>query len=622
MPNTIPRSTLPMSMQHKEFPIEIVSKTANGGRIRINTAAVDRQRDRVLPSGARLENYLKNPVVQWGHNYTDPFATIGRTIQIMRTAEAIDVEFELRPAANEADPQNIVRLLWEGDWVRTSSVGFMPIAAKPNSGGGYDFSEWELLEWSLVPIPANQEALRLAMKSISALAEDEVAQADATLVSGDETPDAAIAGAVVASKAWMRKALIGAPQRHMHFILYEVRTVDVPDDATVLVMDNTLGECTDQPHPDRGKTIAFKRAIFVPPLSLADGDRVHAIERRDEADETLIADDHWEVAELSDIVDALPFDDEVKSVAATFGDLLPVGMLTDRVFERAVQVAKRLHRTANHGALVSEAVEEKAGRVLSKKNEDKIRAARDNLDEVLAEVESQQDDTPAEAEAAFDVVRAKHDEAALLLPCPYNCGMDTIAFTWGMYACDQCGGTFEVIPTQAGDLGAVKFPDTFEVVAVEPGDVLKGAIPPHTTPKADADTPWDAAAVLREAPNDRRVLRKIHTWVNSEGDPDAKSSYKLPHHLVDGRVVLRGVNNAKARLPQSSIPQSDQAGCEAHLNRHQKQFKAADVMQDMARALTEAATELRGETHLSEEDERALVTELRTLVTTIQEALT
>jgi len=35
-----------------------------------------------------------------------------------------------------------------------------------NEFGGMDFVSWELLEWSLVPIPANQEALRLAIKSI------------------------------------------------------------------------------------------------------------------------------------------------------------------------------------------------------------------------------------------------------------------------------------------------------------------------------------------------------------------------------------------------------------------------------------------------------------------------
>jgi len=153
---------------HKTFGIEVVEATKSGGRIIINTASVDRDRDRVLPGGCRAENYLKNPVVQWGHEYRAPWSTIGKTTSMTIEADRITAEFELRPAANDQDPQNIIRLLWEGGWVRTASIGFIPKVGKQNDLGGYDFSEWELLEWSLVPIPANQDALRLAVKSMDA----------------------------------------------------------------------------------------------------------------------------------------------------------------------------------------------------------------------------------------------------------------------------------------------------------------------------------------------------------------------------------------------------------------------------------------------------------------------
>jgi len=149
---------------HKTFEIQVLSGSDQGGRILINTGAVDRDRDRVMPSGMKVENYTRNPVVQWGHNYRDPWATVGKTTRLDVTPEGIIAEFELRPAANDQDPQNIVRLLWEGGWVRTASIGFIPTQGKQNAEGGMDFSEWELLEWSLVPIPANQDALRLAVK--------------------------------------------------------------------------------------------------------------------------------------------------------------------------------------------------------------------------------------------------------------------------------------------------------------------------------------------------------------------------------------------------------------------------------------------------------------------------
>jgi hypothetical protein len=147
--------------------VRVLEKRKDGGRIVINTASVDRDRDRVMPSGALVENYLRNPIVQWGHNYRDPWATVGKTTLLEKEVGGLIAEFELRPAANDQDPQNIIRLLWDGEWIRTSSIGFIPREGKPNELGGMDFSSWELLEWSLVPIPSNQEALRLAVTGIS-----------------------------------------------------------------------------------------------------------------------------------------------------------------------------------------------------------------------------------------------------------------------------------------------------------------------------------------------------------------------------------------------------------------------------------------------------------------------
>jgi HK97 family phage prohead protease len=132
----------------------------------ISTGSYDRDNDRVIPGGGKFANYLKNPVVQYGHNYREPWATVGRTIKLEITKDGIIADFELRPAASESDPQNIVLLLWNGDWVRTASIGFAPMKREDNERDGIDFAEWELLEWSIVPIPSNQEALRQAVKAM------------------------------------------------------------------------------------------------------------------------------------------------------------------------------------------------------------------------------------------------------------------------------------------------------------------------------------------------------------------------------------------------------------------------------------------------------------------------
>lgn len=150
----------------KTVDFQVLEKADNGGRILISNAAFDRDADRVYPMGAQLDNYLKNPVVQWGHGYSEPWQTVGRTTGLEVTSEGVVASFELRPAANDQDPQNIVKLLWDGGWIRTASIGFIPKAAQPNQAGGNDFTQWELLEWSLVPIPANQDALRMSMKAL------------------------------------------------------------------------------------------------------------------------------------------------------------------------------------------------------------------------------------------------------------------------------------------------------------------------------------------------------------------------------------------------------------------------------------------------------------------------
>lgn len=155
-----------MSMQYKILEFKSADRRKDGGRITISTGGVDRDKDRVFPQGAKTANYLNNPVVLWGHNYYSAESLIGRSRSIEVTETGIVADFELRPAANESDPQNVVLLLWEQEFVRAASIGFLPNWEKvlPNDFGGLDFVDWELLEFSLVSVPANADALRLAAK--------------------------------------------------------------------------------------------------------------------------------------------------------------------------------------------------------------------------------------------------------------------------------------------------------------------------------------------------------------------------------------------------------------------------------------------------------------------------
>lgn len=125
----------------------------------------------------------------------------------------------------------------------------------------------------------------------------------------------------------------------------------------------------------------------------------------------------------------------------------------------------------------------------------------------------------------------------------------------------------------------------------------RAAIPPHSAPKANEDAAWDGPGQVGMCPAEEMPLRRMMAWVDGEGDPDAKQSYKLPHHNADGDVVWRGVAAAMARLLQAGtqIPDSDRRGVYNHLARHYTQFdKEAPEFRSHEELSALGPTELRG----------------------------
>ena len=149
-----------------------------------STPAVDRDRDRVIPTGADVSNYAKNPVLLFGHVYDEPWAVIGKASDLTVTQGDIRFRPELRQPANDNDPMTIIQALWDQGLLRAASIGFAPKEYKDNNHGGRDFTAWELFEISLVPVPANQEALRLAAKAIKGL--ETVATETTTTATGQQ----------------------------------------------------------------------------------------------------------------------------------------------------------------------------------------------------------------------------------------------------------------------------------------------------------------------------------------------------------------------------------------------------------------------------------------------------
>jgi phage head maturation protease len=132
----------------------------------ISTAAPDRAGDMILPKGLRnADEFLKNPVVLWAHQRSMP--PIGTCERL--TIEADRIVAETKFSATSPFAHDVFQLYAEGV-LRGWSIGFVPAQVVPIPGargkaaGGVCFPEWDLLEYSAVPIPENPQALTRAVR--------------------------------------------------------------------------------------------------------------------------------------------------------------------------------------------------------------------------------------------------------------------------------------------------------------------------------------------------------------------------------------------------------------------------------------------------------------------------
>jgi len=154
-----------MEKQIKTFSVETKSVDPEAGiyEAMLSTEAEDRDGDVLLASGGDASNYLKNPVVLFGHNYGDPNAIVAKALEITSIpGVGIKLVFQFleRGISQTAD---LVRALWDQKFLNAMSLGFIPKAFEPRPEGGLIFTAFEILEGSIVTIPANASALRLAL---------------------------------------------------------------------------------------------------------------------------------------------------------------------------------------------------------------------------------------------------------------------------------------------------------------------------------------------------------------------------------------------------------------------------------------------------------------------------
>jgi HK97 family phage prohead protease len=138
----------------------------------------DRGGDRILNEGWELDNFVKNPVFLWAHDYFS--LPIGKAQGV--TSEKGKLIFDIQFAtADQYEFADTVYKLYKGGFLTAVSVGFIPKEWKFLEKEDDDPSQFfmpkiflrqELLELSAVPVPANANALMQAV-TLGAVSADE-----------------------------------------------------------------------------------------------------------------------------------------------------------------------------------------------------------------------------------------------------------------------------------------------------------------------------------------------------------------------------------------------------------------------------------------------------------------
>ena len=153
--------------------VDVVERqTLDENRYRVTIAAREdvRQPPVLEFAGLSTENYAKNPVVMWAHDVVgrSPSAglPIGRTLKLTKPAAGTVVaDFEF---LSEDPFAQRVKNAWDKGFLRAASISWLPLEGAPADDGRWRDTRSELLEWSLVAVPADPDALREAHRRMMA----------------------------------------------------------------------------------------------------------------------------------------------------------------------------------------------------------------------------------------------------------------------------------------------------------------------------------------------------------------------------------------------------------------------------------------------------------------------
>lgn len=163
-----------MKLIHKDLDFEV--RQVGGPEDRTlefigSTADVDRYGDIIDVAGWDVKNYLKNPVFLWAHDYSQP--PVGKAIKVKKSDDGLTFRIQFASPEEYGFADTIYKL-YLGGYLKATSVGFQglerePIMGKKDEQGyqeqtGFRYLKAELYELSAVPVPANPNAVMMAVQ--------------------------------------------------------------------------------------------------------------------------------------------------------------------------------------------------------------------------------------------------------------------------------------------------------------------------------------------------------------------------------------------------------------------------------------------------------------------------
>ena len=154
-----------------------------------------------MPSGLRnRDEFLRNPVVLWAHQRALPPIGVCRGLEVRADRIVAETEF----ARGVPFAEDVFRLYEQGI-LRAWSIGFVPKRVAPLRRG-QRIDEWDLLEYSAVPVPENPAALTLAVRKgiVYERGDSEALDCEFTVIDGPHTK----------RKFWTLMTVNGAQEGH------------------------------------------------------------------------------------------------------------------------------------------------------------------------------------------------------------------------------------------------------------------------------------------------------------------------------------------------------------------------------------------------------------------------